>query len=392
MPNSASAVAGHKPVAYGAVRQTEAAPVQAQRLNNFDAIRMLAALSVLISHQYALTGLAEPMILGVATLGGLGVMVFFSISGFLVAQSWMADPCVWRFLLKRLLRIWPALAIVVVLSAVVMGAIVSTLSAGEYFAHPLFRAYFRNLHFMLSDKLPMQFSGNAKPDWINGSLWTIPLELKCYVALCALGLLGGFKRVPMLPLLALAGATAYFMLLPQIAHIGFLRWLPDKAYVILLGLFFLAGAALQRFSYRTTRRRPLTVPLLFSCLACGIAVVARQPMLALWLAVPSLTVAAGQAATPFLRRFGRFGDLSYGMYLYAFPVQQLLIWIYKDRLPWSAMLCMSVLLTAMCAFFSWHFVEKWALRWKPHKPPMRGAVLANVESGCCSSGKREPIQ
>ena len=80
-------------------------PALPHRLNNFDSLRLTAALFVLVSHQHALTGLPEPSILNVHSLGGLGVLIFFSISGFLVAQSWQADPNLWRFSAKRLLRI-----------------------------------------------------------------------------------------------------------------------------------------------------------------------------------------------------------------------------------------------------------------------------------------------
>lgn len=75
-----------------------------QRNNNFDFIRILAALSVLVSHQFALSGLPEPRLFGVESLGGLGVMTFFSISGYWVVQSWHSDPHLLRFAARRLLQ------------------------------------------------------------------------------------------------------------------------------------------------------------------------------------------------------------------------------------------------------------------------------------------------
>ena len=88
--------------------------------NNIDFIRIIAALFVLYSHQHALMGLPEPSVLGAHSLGGFGVLVFFSISGFLVAQSWHADPSFYRFALKRMLRIWPAMAVAVLLASQVL--------------------------------------------------------------------------------------------------------------------------------------------------------------------------------------------------------------------------------------------------------------------------------
>jgi len=82
--------------------------------NNFDGVRLAAALCVLASHQCLMSGLPEPRIVGPLTLGGFAVLVFFAISGYLVASSWSADPEAWRFAARRFLRIWPAYAVVVV--------------------------------------------------------------------------------------------------------------------------------------------------------------------------------------------------------------------------------------------------------------------------------------
>ena len=97
--------------------------------NNFDFVRVAAALAVVASHQFALTGHAEPVLFGLHSLGGMGVLVFFSVSGFLVAQSWDADPHVGRFAARRLLRIWPAFALVILLAALVWGPLMSALPA-----------------------------------------------------------------------------------------------------------------------------------------------------------------------------------------------------------------------------------------------------------------------
>lgn len=96
--------------------------------NNFDFIRVVAALCVVCSHQFALNGLREPSVLNVHSLGGFGVLLFFSISGFLVMQSWAADPNVFRFGARRFLRIWPGFAVVITLTALVLGPCISTLS------------------------------------------------------------------------------------------------------------------------------------------------------------------------------------------------------------------------------------------------------------------------
>jgi peptidoglycan/LPS O-acetylase OafA/YrhL len=98
-------------------------------------------------------------------------------------------------------------------------------------------------------------------------------------------------------------------------------------------------------------------------------------------------LAVGNASTPYLRRAGRFGDLSYGTYIYAFPVQQTLIWLFKDRLSWTAVFALTVATTLALAFASWHLVEKRALRLKPQvrrkvaAPPVAGAALSEGRPG-----------
>jgi len=191
------------------------------RKNNFDLIRVIAALCVLVSHQFALSGLPEPSVLGVQSLGGVGVLVFFSISGFLIAKSWDLDPSVWRFTIRRLLRIWPGYAVAIILTATVLGPFLSTMSVHDYYAHPFFHDYFLNLRFQLRDELPLQFPGNKLPTAINGSLWTIPLELKCYVAFGVLGIVGLLRPKWLLPVMTLiAAAVAFFYFEPQFAALS----------------------------------------------------------------------------------------------------------------------------------------------------------------------------
>jgi peptidoglycan/LPS O-acetylase OafA/YrhL len=336
-----------------------------QRQNNFDAMRLMAALFVLLSHQHALSSLAEPHILHVFSLGGLGVTLFFAMSGFLVAQSWHADPHVLRFTAKRLLRIWPGLAMAVVLCALLLGPLVSTLSLQDYLGSPLLTKYFNNLRFNLRDQLPLRFEGNALPTAVNGSLWTIPLELKCYFAL---GLLGaaGLLRWRWVALVLVAGMAAIYAVAdPRGDHlIDLLQWKRDTRFLVEFGMFFFAGTAFYAFKVQESRRRTLGV--LVTCwVLAAMALALGRPLLALLLVVPVTVLAVGNASTPFLRRAGRFGDLSYGTYIYAFPVQQTMIWLFKDRLSWTAVLVLSVATTLVLAFMSWHLIEKRALRLKP---------------------------
>ena len=99
----------------------------------------------------------------------------------------------------------------------------------------------------------------------------------------------------------------------------------------------------------------------------SLALLLGWPLLALWLTVPTLTLLFAMTATSGLRSAGRFGDVSYGIYIYAFPAQQTFIWLYKDSLGFWQLLAASAAVTVVLAFLSWHLVEKLALRFKPKR-------------------------
>lgn len=340
------------------------------RLNNFDLIRILAALCVLVSHQHALSGLPEPTVLHAESLGGLGVIVFFSISGFLVAQSWEADAHVGRFAARRLLRIWPGLAVVTLLTALVLGPWVSSLSPQQYFSQAELRGFAWNLVFDLHNQLPLQFTGSALPAAVNSSLWTIPLELKCYLALAAVGFVGMLRYRGLLTALTTLAALLTYLVGEPIyrKHPELLQLRVDQVYLLHFGLYFFAGASLRQLRFDSLSRWTLLLAVAGMWLFGGVALALGKPLLTLWLVIPISVVLAGQASTPFLRRAGRFGDLSYGLYIYAFPVQQTLLWQLKDSLSWGVLLALTIATTATLAFASWHLVEKRALRLKPSRP------------------------
>ncbi|MBK6747273.1 MAG: acyltransferase [Ottowia sp.] len=135
---------------------------------------MMAALTVLYSHHFALTSQAEPSFLGLYSWGGAAVIVFFVISGYLVTSSWYNDPNVLRFSLRRFLRIWPALTVVVICTAYVLGAYVTTLPLHTYWTHGATAAYLRTLAMQVHFVLPGVFEENPYARGVNGSLWTIP--------------------------------------------------------------------------------------------------------------------------------------------------------------------------------------------------------------------------
>src|SRR5262245_27071907 len=150
--------------------------------NAFDALRLFAALLVIFGHAFRLTGEAGPSFAG-AGVATTGVKIFFVISGYLVAQSFLRDSDPRRFLQRQLLRIVPGLAALVLLTAFVLGPVLTTLPASAYFTDPRSWSYLANLAFYPADTLPGLYETNIAPGEVNGSLWSLPPELSMYLLL-----------------------------------------------------------------------------------------------------------------------------------------------------------------------------------------------------------------
>ncbi|RRD58142.1 acyltransferase [Comamonadaceae bacterium OH2545_COT-014] len=333
-----------------------AAPAPEQHSNNFDAIRIAAAFAVLVSHHFALTGQPEPSFLGLRSWGSTAVITFFIISGYLVTASWYKDPHFIRFSLRRILRIWPALTVVVILTAYVLGAWVTTLSLSDYWLHPATFDYLKALRMQIVFVLPGVFENNPHSPSVNGSLWTIPLEVRCYAVLALAGLLGLMKWQRVW-LLSIAVYMVWF----------FVNNNPDVTGKIHSGrelsAFFLMGSALSILQPRW-QQHPRAWWLILGALAT-LAWLFNWRNTSLFLIFPFLVIYIGTRSWPVICRFGRWGDPSYGLYLFAFPIQQTIIQKMWPEAGFATTLILASITTLVFAYISWHTVEKHALRLKP---------------------------
>lgn len=337
--------------------------------NNFDAVRLLAAGMVLCSHQFALTGRAEPRPFGLLTLGTLGVLVFFAVSGYLVAQSWDRDPHVLRFVAKRFLRVWPGLAVVTAVAALVVGPLVTQVTLHEYFQSPVTRDYFSQLYLGIRFLLPGVFEQNP---WhvVNGSLWTIPIEVRWYGALLLAGICGLLRKRMRLVLLALVVAYAIYIYgVFDVQHNPLARFpLPD--FGCEYGSYFCSGVVLYHFRHAWRGHAGWLTAVLV--VAGALMVALDHGYAALFLLLPWGVIRFGTSSTPWLRRAGRYGDFSYGIYIYAFMMQQLAISLIGANHPYWLGLTVSAACTLACAALSWHLVEQPSLNLKRHLPGASG--------------------
>ena len=326
------------------------------RANNFQLIRLLAAAAVVVFHSYALTGrwTQEPLwkLAPEVNFGALGVKCFFVISGFLVTQSWLARRHVAPFVAARALRIYPALVAATMLTIVLAGAS-STLDWREFLGHPqtLDYAWRVALGWEMVYRLPGAFAANPFPHEVNGSLWTLPIELRLYAALLVAGVLG---------LLARRGAWLAAILALTVTVAARPDWffmIPNDSVVRELALLFALGSL--AYSWRDA------IPLSLSAAAVAVALFVWNPgglprgALFAPLLAYALLVAAYHPRAQW-RGFNRAGDYSYGVYVYSFPLQQTVMQRWPGLEP-LMLLAVSLPLSLAVAVISWHALERPAL-------------------------------
>jgi peptidoglycan/LPS O-acetylase OafA/YrhL len=329
------------------------------RDNNVRLIRHVAALAVILFHCYALNlrWPEDPLarLFPGVDLGSLGVQVFFALSGYLVTQSWCEHPSLRAFVLARALRIYPALVAATVVTIVVAG-VSSTLAWPDYLAAPQTLDYLWRTASGLTGTLmlPEVFTTNPFPRAPNGSLWTLPVELRLYVGVLVAGALGVLARRP----LALGAAVVAALALVYVPWPVSL-WI-DSVRIRSLAIIFVCGMLafvwrsripLSRVAAAVALALYLTLPASFTRAVAILPLIAYVTLVAAF--HPRLRIA----------RFARGADFSYGLYVYAFPIQQLLLWRWPG-LGIAPLFLVATPAIAAVAAMSWYGLERPALAWK----------------------------
>jgi peptidoglycan/LPS O-acetylase OafA/YrhL len=357
------------------------------RANNFDLLRLIAASLVLISHAFTLSHAnpAHPFIgdpisqhfLGLAPFSGgidaQAVHIFFFISGFLVARSFLRRSSVRGFIKARLLRIVPALWVNLVFCTLMVGLFATRLSWVEYLLQRKTWSYFFVNASLINTlyRLPGVFEELPIAEAVNGSLWTLPHEFRMYGWVMLLGVTGmlAHRRGFLLLFAALLG-------LELISGKGIVL---GHADIFRLWVFFFLGIGACLWADRL-RLSPLI--LLAMLVPLPLLWHAPRLMYDLWAAAAfsyALLLLAYWRYWPRLNP-GRFGDISYGVYLYAFPVQQMLIMHFGPGMDWGKMVALSFALTVPLATASWFFVEKPALARKRAATATPGTLIQPVQA------------
>lgn len=346
------------------------------RSAGFDYLRIGLAISVIGAHTTAISyGRAIDAAMWNGPQRALDHMIlpmFFALSGFLVAGSLERCPTLISFYGLRILRIVPALAVEVFLSAIVFGPLLSSYDLTAYFSSAEFWRYFLNIAGYIHYVLPGVFEHNPMPRIVNGQLWTVPFELQCYLALGALAIAGVVKNRRILLGVVIAGQAIWVAEALQRGAAG----ATNGASGALLILCFSVGVVFFLYRDRIVLSWPLFVA---ACALC--AGLLRLPHGAYYVPLPAtyVTVFLG-LLNPRKVSFLFSGDYSYGLYLYGFPIQQAFASLGPWTRHWYLSLIVCLPVGFAVAYLSWHVVEKPTLALRRLLPDVERRLTALVRN------------
>lgn len=340
------------------------------RDNNYNLIRFIAATLVLISHSYALaTGESklEPLRewLGI-TWGIIAVDIFFVTSGFLIAYSFFNRKSLSSFVWARFLRIYPGLLVAILFCVFIVGLFFTTDSAYLYLTNEqTVKYFFKNitLVFGIEHQLPSVFHETPHRYLVNASLWTLPYELTMYCALA----IAGIAVIYVNSVLKVDIMTFAFITMPLLGALltitnHFYNFAPENI-TRLFALFFM-GAAFYLFRNKIFLSHKLTMLMM---LAIAVSLLNADIFyITFFLSLPYLVFYLAYIPNGKIRAFNKMGDYSYGIYIYAFPIQQSIAMLIPN-VSISTMIWASFSTTIIFAFLSWHLIEKKCLALKKAK-------------------------
>jgi len=329
----------------------------AGRDNNLNLIRAIAATAVLVSHAYPIAlgeEAAQPLYQSLGhTLGTLSVYVFFIISGFLIAMSYDRSRSKTQFVAARVLRLMPGLLISLLLVAFIIGPITTTLPLQSYLASSEVWTFMaRNLMLIKPQfTLPGVFETLPYPT-IEGSIWTLFYEVACYVGVFIVGVVGLLRQrqtVSVIMVVYILGWAVKDAMGIETIYIA------DKLYT--LSVPFVLGMLV----YLWQDRIPLNFILALALIAAATllrSTAVYEVLLLVTMAYAIFWLAYMPGGV--LRAYNRLGDYSYGIYIYAFPMQGLAVWLYGPMSPMMN-IALSLPMTIIPSILSWHYIEKPAL-------------------------------
>jgi peptidoglycan/LPS O-acetylase OafA/YrhL len=338
------------------------------RSTGFDYMRIILAVSIIVYHAFGVSyGLPYTFQIESTWIRGPVAAIlpmFFALSGFLVAGSLERSGTMATFLGLRVLRIAPALAVEVTLSALILGPLLTAFPLSRYFTDPTFFIYFLNTMGIIHYALPGLFLSNPISGVVNGQLWTVPWELKCYIALTLLAVSTVVRRRALFAILTAAGCVALFAL--QGHHAAEAVNEPKHVPGGVLVLSFLAAVVCYNYRAELPWNR-----MLFAASAVVMMILLEVPGGDYFVAFPAAyaTIYLGLLNPPKIALL-RGADYSYGLYLYGYAIQQFVANLGTWTHHWYINLAFTLVIASAFAAMSWTLVEKPALKLKRYLPAL----------------------
>ena len=333
--------------------------------NNFTFLRFLFALFVVVTHSFPLAGIftgdhLNAITNGQAEFSYLGLSGFFIISGYLCFQSLERCKTLREYYWKRALRIFPGLFVVLLLT-VVLGVFVYESSVGDYLTNSSMWMYLPANMSIIRPQLMIEgiFTHNPYNATINGSLWSLEYEVIFYIWLSTLFF---FPKKVKIALMSVAVAVLVFCYIFFLDEAGSHKYMFLNGKLMLeFGPYFFGGALLSLLKIEEIKQRALVSICLTLALICTFYFNVFTPA-KFFILPPLVLLIATASANPVARIIERTGDLSYGIYIYAFPIQQTLMHFFNFSS--LELMITSVPLSIAAGYASWHWIEKRCLQYK----------------------------
>jgi peptidoglycan/LPS O-acetylase OafA/YrhL len=328
------------------------------RRNSLNFLRLVLAVSVIVSHSWPLGSYGRNPGVGNQLLGDWAVDGFFAISGYLILSSRLNSRSLVDFFWRRVLRIWPAFLVALLLVAFVAAPVsVYLLHDGHYEPLSALSYVGRNSGLVIGQLSIHGTLGGVPggPNW-NAPLWTLAYEFCCYIGIALVVSIVPRRFLGIAVLVLLVGATL-ICCVATFTHLS----VPDSVFALArVGSFFAAGSGLFVYRNRVVMR---LVPAIIALALC-VGLVFGQ-IFDVFGAVPFAYLLMYLGITLPLQAVGARNDFSYGMYIYAYPVQLLLVIALGPRgVPVLVFVLLSIVLAAPFAIGSWFLVERNAMSLK----------------------------
>lgn len=333
--------------------------------NNFNILRFIAAASVILCHSYALRypagALDDRYILNSAGIGWAAVNIFFVMSGYLIARSIKRDPGIVRFGANRMLRIYPGLFVCIIITTVALGIIYRGRDFESYIINRQTVMFYLSNISALNVKfyLPGVFENNIYVGAVNGSLWSLPFEISCYVII-GLAYFSGMLRTVTRQIVVFSFFLLFYLIGGLLMEMDKFPHSVSLLMMHRLAICFSLGALYAYINPRLEIKLwyPGVAFMLFLLSCLSPLLFLRDAMATIFLSLFVFWAAFVQR--PLLKWLRDLPDWSYGLYIYAWPIQQLIVAVRPGLSPIEHF-CTALLLTAIPAALSWHFIEKPAL-------------------------------